>query len=329
MTPDKNEAGRVTDERIAYLRSIARIHDVFSDDEDDMIASLLDELQRLRARDVEPRPLTCDDEWITARGTIANFHSYPTVESARAGMATAMCRLVRVATPPIPAAEPEEPMRESVADMLKRHGLPEPSEETKRERLDRETGKRVAEEPEEPKRPEPLAVGDLVRVRCCVGGPYAGRAGAIAESKERAWYVVLDGLPGAVLMFEPHELERLPAEPEPEDPDVARLKFCVGLGAELDASVNDLHRSMSLNRKTTQRRMAVEIARRRLAEMDAEKHPAEPEPASAEKPQSDNAGLLRFAEDLVYRAALRQIVETAPDAETIRRAAIALIGGGA
>jgi hypothetical protein len=54
-----------------------------------------------------------------------------------------------LAPEPGAAAEPAKarPGMESVADMLKRHGLPEASEEEKRWRLDRETGKCVAPEP--------------------------------------------------------------------------------------------------------------------------------------------------------------------------------------
>jgi len=70
---------------------------------------------------------------------------------------------------------------------------------------------------------------------------------------------------------------RADRQPEKDDPDVAQFRFIEALGADGEASVEALSSKMSLRRTAMDRRMAVEIARRRLAEIDAEKQPQQPE----------------------------------------------------
>jgi hypothetical protein len=120
---------------------------------------------RENCRELEPRALTCDDEWIVdgcndLSDIVWRFHDFDDLAAARASMLDATCRIVRIPVP-LAAAEP-------VAEMARRHGLPEPSPEVMRERLDRETGKRVAAEPAgEPEKPVIGGYAERVLERLC------------------------------------------------------------------------------------------------------------------------------------------------------------------
>jgi hypothetical protein len=102
MTTDKNEDGRVTDGRIEEILRTHRdgvyytcLGPPITYTEIEQMAS---ELQRLRALDVEPRPLRESDEYVAM-----------TVRSNLGPQFEATHRIIRI---PIPsAAEPEEPKR--------------------------------------------------------------------------------------------------------------------------------------------------------------------------------------------------------------------------
>jgi len=177
----------------------------------------------------------------------------------------------RAAAPDVPNYGPEHMFKkpapplppESVADMMKRHGLLGPGEEEMLAHLDRETGKRVAEEPEptfmgQPlpykrnleKEPEPFLTneepGEKTR-------PYAEYA-AERERIERSIFA---------------------APPQqPEEYGITRLQAVANHGHDgRDATASELFREVCHNRNSMRRRMAVEIARRRLAEQQP---PGEP-----------------------------------------------------
>jgi hypothetical protein len=256
---------------------------------------------REKCETLTPRALTCDDEWITQRGSLARFHDYPTLEAARMGMLTAAYRLVRV---PLAAAEP-------------------------------------AGEPEKPAPWAPKVGGRVTHPK--YGN---GKLEALEPDCCYVWFDVRGAWPSPGHYVKVEDLTPAPEAPPPDAPgeaddesadaDVNQLRFIAALGATARVSVRALSACMSRKARDAARMMAVEIAERRLAEMPT----PPPQPAAGEAGDEVQRGLpgppRTASEHWLGRAwieterpqaaALRSIVESSSEVDTVRKAALALLG---
>jgi hypothetical protein len=94
-------------------REAARMADVTCADAEHRHATAEAERDALREKcaELEPRPLTCDDEWIVdgcndLSDIVWRFHDFDDLAAARASMLDATCRIVRIPVPLAPAEPP-------------------------------------------------------------------------------------------------------------------------------------------------------------------------------------------------------------------------------